>query len=307
MQTRQLRAFLTIVETGSIRAAARRLGVSQPALSKTLHQLETELAVPLILRSASGATPTEYGRALIGRATVIEEELRRAKEEIAQMAGEKGGNIAVGMSAVAAFLMASEALATFWQRYPEAKVRIVDGVYDMVLSGLERGRLDFSVGPLPRAPLPIDFEAEPLFENVIVPVVRPGHPMLNVRSLAGLQDSTWLMIGPGSDVIDIVSENFQDYGLRKPPILVACESFPALIELVGGTDLITALPQSLLRHQWIGTLMRPIKIKERLRSTNMALVRRAGAPLTPLAEALAQEFRRLARRYALAVNRSRLP
>ena len=47
------------------------------------------------------------------------------------------------------------------------------------------------------------------------------------------------MIGPGSDIIDIVSENFIDYGLRMPPISVACESFPALIELVVGIDLIT--------------------------------------------------------------------
>lgn len=194
--------------------------------------------------------------------------------------------------------MASDALTTFWRRYPAAKVRIVDGVYDMVLSGLQRGRLDFSIGPLPRASLPGDFEAEALFENTIVPVVRHGHPRLDARSLADLQDSTWLMIGPGSDIIDIVSENFIDYGLRMPPISVACELFPALIELVVGTDLITALPLSLLKHRWIGNLMKPIRIKERLRSTEMALVRRAGVPLTPLAEALAQEFRRLARRYS---------
>ncbi len=298
MQTRHVRAFLSIVESGSIRAAARRLGVSQPALSKSLRQLEDELAVPLILRSVHGAIPTEYGRALMARASVIEEELRRAKEEIAQMCGAKGGNVAVGLSAVAAFLMSSDALARFWRRYPTAKVRIIDGVFDMVLSGLQRGRLDFSIGPLPRVPLGAEIEAEPLFENVIVPVVRRNHPLANARSLEELRNSTWLLIGPDSDTIDLVSENFTDHDLPVPQVSVACESFPALIELVVGSDLVTALPQSLLSHHLFGEVMRRVPIKETMRSTVMALVRRAGVPLTPLADALAAEFRRLARRYA---------
>lgn len=297
METRHLRAFQAIVESGSIRGAARRLGISQPALSKILHQLESKLAVPLVLRSVNGAVPTEYGRALMVRATLIGEELRRAKEEIAQMSGEKGGNVAISMSAVAAFLMASEALNRFWRRYPEAKVRIVDGVFEMMLSGLQSGRLDFSIGPLPRVALGPDIETELLFENVIVPVVRKGHPLANAHSLADLQKCTWLLIGPSSEAINLIAENFADRGLPLPRVSVTCESFPALIELVVGTDLVTALPLSLLRHRLIGDLMKPIKINEELRSTAMALIRRAGVPLMPLAEALAREYRLLARRY----------
>src|ERR1700733_4589637 len=275
METRHIRAFQAIVESGSIRAAARRLGVSQPALSKILHQLEAELGAPLVLRSVTGAVPTEYGRALMVRATLISEELRRAKEEIAQMAGNKGGNVAISMSAVAAFLMASEALNRFWRRYPEAKVRIVDGVFEMMLSDLRSGRLDFSIGPLPRVAFGPDVETELLFENVIVPVVRKGHPLANATSLKDLQVCTWLLIGPGSEGINLIAENFADRGLSLPRVSVACESFPALIELVAGTDLVTALPLSLLRHRLIGDLMKPIKIKEKLRSTAMALITRA--------------------------------
>jgi LysR family transcriptional regulator of abg operon len=298
METRHIRAFLAIAECGSIRAAARRLGISQPALSKILRQLESELSVPLILRSVNGAVPTEYGRALMTRSTIISEELRRATEEIEQMSGGKGGNVAIGMSAVAAFLMASEALTRFWKRYPDAKLRVVDGVFELMLSRLQSGRLDFSIGPLPRVSLSADVETETLFENMIVPVVRKGHPLANACSLADFQLATWLLIGPGSEAINLVEENFSDYGLSLPRVSVACESFPALMELVGTTDLVTVLPASLLCHHLIGDTMRAVHIKEKLRSTAMALVRRAGVPLTPLAEALANEFRRLARRYA---------
>jgi LysR family transcriptional regulator, regulator of abg operon len=297
MDTRHLRAFQAIVECGSIRAAARRLGVSQPALSKTLHQLEATLGAPLILRSVNGAVPTECGRALMVRATLISEELRRATEEITQLSGNKSGNVAISTSAVGAFLMATEALKRFWRRYPEAKVRIIDGVFEIMLSDLQSGRLDFSIGPLPRVALGPDVTTEVLFENVIVPVVRKSHPLVNARSLRDLQKCTWLLTG-AYDSADLIAENFGAHGLSPPHVSVACESFPALIELVVGTDLVTALPLSLLHHRLIGDLMKPIKIKEELRSTAMALITRTGVPLTPLAEALAHEYRLLARRYA---------
>ncbi len=97
------------------------------------------------------------------------------------------------------------------------------------MSGLPRGRLDFSIGPLPRLPLGGEIEAEPLSENVIVPVVRRNHPPAQARSLKELQQSTWMLVGPDSDTIDVVSGNFTDHGPDVPHISVACESFPALI------------------------------------------------------------------------------
>ena len=110
MKTRHIRAFRAIVDTGSIRAAARKIGVSQPALTKTLRELETLLGVPLLLRSVRGVTLTEFGRALMPRVTLIEEEILRAREEISQMLGQKGSTVAIGLSAVVSLLISAQAM-----------------------------------------------------------------------------------------------------------------------------------------------------------------------------------------------------
>ena len=113
MLLRRIRAFLAIAENGSIRGAARRIGVSQPALTKTLKELENSLSAPLVVRSAQGVTLTKYGEALLVRARLADAELRRASDEIGQMLGAKGGQIAVGLSPVASLLLAPDALKRF--------------------------------------------------------------------------------------------------------------------------------------------------------------------------------------------------
>ena len=304
MQLRHLRALLAVVENGSIRGGARRIGLSQPALSRSIRELEEELAVPLIQRSGRGVIPTEYGRALVARVTVVDQELHRAKEEIEQLRGVKGGNVAVGLSVVASFLMASEAFARFWRAHSAARVRVIDGVFDLVLVGIREGRVDFSIGPLPQRQIGPGIDVEPLFRNTNVPVVRKGHPLAKARSLADLQKADWVLIGNEANSPELIINNFLDHGLKPPRVAVTSESFPALLELIVGTDLVSILPLQLLQHRFVRDFLHPVQIDEDLRSTAMALVRRAGVPLTPVANALAQEFRRLSRRYAKPDNRS---
>jgi len=221
--------------------------------------------------------------------------VRRSKEEIAQMRGEKEGNISLGLSAVAAFLMVADALRRFWARYPTARVNIVEGVFDLVAVGLRKGRLDFSIGPLLDAPLGSDVESEPLFKNIIVPVVRVGHPLAGARSLKTLQQYTWVAIGIDPVSSELIRASFEDHRLAPPEIALVSQSLIALLEIVAGTDMVTALPQRLLQHRMFRGQVQEVSVREQLRSTTMTLVRRAGVPLTPLADALAREFRRYAR------------
>src|SRR5258706_16481683 len=98
MRLSQIRDFLAVTETGSIRAAARSLGLTQPALTKSLRQLEAELGAVLVTRSVRGIVPTDLGQAFLARARSIDGDLRRAKEEIAQMQGSREGALSVGAS-----------------------------------------------------------------------------------------------------------------------------------------------------------------------------------------------------------------
>src|SRR4051812_47398201 len=101
MREAHLRDFIAVADTGSVRAAARRLRLSQGAISKNLLALERELGVALLVRSARGVEPTDFGKILLRRARLADGELRKAKEEIAALAGHAAGPVSVGLSSTA--------------------------------------------------------------------------------------------------------------------------------------------------------------------------------------------------------------
>jgi len=289
-----LRAFLAVSESGSIRGAARRLGVSQPGLTKILRQLEEEFSVPLVQRSVRGATPTEYGRALVPRVKFIESEIQRAHDEVLQMRGERKGIVAIGVSAGPA-MMVPKVLARFWQRYPDVRIHVVDGMHESTLADLRDGRLDFSVVPFDVATGNHDLKIEVLTNTTVRAVVRKNHPQRNATSLRDLSDVDWIMSGSTKTRSNLIEKTFVKYHLRPPRLLVRCESFPTLISLVGASDLIGILPERVLREPFLRLILDVVAVKERFLPSRLCLVTRAGVPSTPFAQNLMREFRRVAK------------
>src|SRR5512140_3796883 len=97
MRLTQIRDFIAIVESGSVRGAARVLNVSQPTITRNIRALETHLHVQLLSRSSRGVVPTEAGRAFFARARVAQAELMKAEEEATQSAGSDGASVAFGV------------------------------------------------------------------------------------------------------------------------------------------------------------------------------------------------------------------
>src|SRR5436305_12595981 len=97
MRLSHVRDFLAVVDAGSIRAGARNLGVAQPTITKSIRSLEAELQAQLLQRTVQGVVLTAAGRALLARARVVQTELRKAREDVAQIAGTGDGSIAVGV------------------------------------------------------------------------------------------------------------------------------------------------------------------------------------------------------------------
>ena len=95
MKLNALRDFLTVAERGGLRAAARQLGLPQPALTRSIQELEKELGVPLFERSAKGVTLTPMGSAFLRRANAVRSELQKAKDEIDQLRGQTHGSLRV--------------------------------------------------------------------------------------------------------------------------------------------------------------------------------------------------------------------
>ncbi len=285
MRLSQIRDFLAVAETGSIRAAARSLGLSQPALTKSLRQLEGELGAVLVQRSVRGIVPTEAGLAFLARARSIDGDLRRAREEIAQLSGSRIGALSVGASTAPALGTLPHAIGKLRLRWLEAKIRIADTSFPNVLAELRQGRFDlalapqFGAAPIPRA----EFEVEVLYRNEVVVAARKGHPKAKARSLREFESGEWLRSGPVGGPSTVLDDAYAALGLSPPDCRVQCESFVALPEIVAASDLVAMVPWQMLElPQARGRLVR-VPVREKLRPIEINLLTRAGIPLTPIA------------------------
>lgn len=297
MRLNQIRDFLATVEAGSIRAAARRLALSQPALTKSLRQLEDELGAVLLTRGVRGARPTELGRAFLARARAVSADLRRAREELAQLGGSGTGSLSIGSAPGPALSLLPAALARVRTRWPEATFRVVDVSPSGVLPALREGALDFavcaSVGPLAGASA--EYAVEPLYLNDAAIVARPGHRLARARRLAALAAAEWVRSGyPGDS--SALPEMFRQAGLPPPKYRFDCPSFLMVPELVAMTDLLAVVPwQIAAREARAGRLAR-VPLLDKLPPRQISLYRRADVPLTPIARQCTEILREEARR-----------
>jgi DNA-binding transcriptional LysR family regulator len=284
MKLDQLEHLLAIVEQGSLRAAARRLGTAQPALTRSIRALERELGGALFVREASGMTLTEIGRRLHGRASLIVSEARRAREEVAQALGKDEGAVVACLSIMPHVGMLPHALREFRRRYPNIRMRILEGLFPDVEAGLREGSVDFYIGVAPQEPLTPGLVMRKLFENTRTVVARKGHPLGNARSLQELAGAEWATPSLGYRAEEDLFGLFRDHGLPPPKVVLAVRSALSLIVALASTDLLAMLPS-----QWEGFpltrgALDMIRIREVLPAPDIVLITRPGIPLTPAAE-----------------------
>ena len=286
MQLRHINAMVAVADTGSLRAGAKRLGISQPALTKAIREIETLMGVSLLQKTVRGTVPTDAGRIFLVRARSIVEEMQRAKEEMSQLAGVHAGSVTVGLS-VGGGLLSGGAIQTFMRTHPHVRIRIIEGLFDQLVSGVRQGQLDFSVGGLPAAEIEDRLHFDILFQNRIVPALRHGHPLANARSFAELVDCDWALTTDDPTYIAHLAKHFSMLGLPAPRIRLRCESFFTLLQLAPHMDFVVAISHTLLRHPMTAEHLRPVAISDPCPTARFALVRKADVPLTPHAKALA--------------------
>jgi DNA-binding transcriptional LysR family regulator len=145
MKLNQLRDMVAIADKGSLRAAARYLGLAQPALTRSVRALEHELGTTLFERDARGMVLTPRGQLFYQRAKAVVNELRRAREEIEQTSGDMQGTVVVGLSIMPHVGMLPQALPAFRRQFPHVTLKVIEGLYPAMEAGLRDGSIDFYV------------------------------------------------------------------------------------------------------------------------------------------------------------------
>ena len=132
-------AFVRVVETGSFSAAARQIGVGQPAISKTIAQLEDRLQVRLLIRSTHGLTPTDAGLRFFERARNAIQEADEAELDAKGAGAGLSGRLRICAATTFARIMVLPHLSQFMESHPELEVDIIldDRVIDLVSEGVD--------------------------------------------------------------------------------------------------------------------------------------------------------------------------
>jgi len=294
----QLRQFVALAEVGSVGAAARALGVSQPAVTKNLRALEAELGVVLVRRTARGTELTKHGQMFLLRARSACREIERGQAELADAVKQASGPIVLGASPAAAAALLPGPLNLLRRDFP-VDIRIIEGMPVATLPRVRDESLDFALGPSLRASLPSDLVCVPLYPNEMAIVVRRGHPLVARHSLADLIDSEWITAGLGTASL-VVDDMFIAAGLPTPRWAIRCESIPGLIAITAQSDLIATVPKSLLALGIADRLLEPIRVREKMASSTMSLFIKRDSPLNAAAGRLVRLIKDEAKRLRAA-------
>lgn len=299
MKLTQIRDIIATAETGSLRAAARLLGVTQPAITRSIRELEQELGVPLFERHQFGMQPTAMGEVMLKRARAVQEELRRARDEISQRQGDMVGDVRIALSAISTFALMPQAMRAFRGLHPKAVLKFVESFYQSAEAQLLNGQLDFFVGPFDDPGRSSRMISEILFKNKRVVIGRKGHRLAAARSIRDLSGTEWVK----QALHDRQSEGdferpFLQSGLPVPSVVMHTTSSTATLLAVANSDLLTSVPQQMLNAPIASDLFDILPIAEDLAAAPICLVRRADLSLTPLAEAMFDQFRRAGLQYS---------
>ncbi|OGA32698.1 MAG: hypothetical protein A3G80_04720 [Betaproteobacteria bacterium RIFCSPLOWO2_12_FULL_62_13b] len=300
MKLQRIEHFIEIVEAGSIRGAARRLGVSQPALTRSLQQLEEDLGVLLMQRGVRGASLTPAGSTFLARARVAHSELDKAVEEARRAVDNASGLMTFGVSPVGATLLLPELAITLQRQQPRTRVCILELSPSALLPQVRDGAVELAVTQRTRANLDAGLQFRPLFDIQLRIAARPGHPLAGPRELHELAESSWVAPTVPGNPDDIITQSFLAIGLPAPVPAVHCGSYFIAIDLIAATDMLISVPPPLLRSCVAAGKLVEIPLAKPLVPLRVGLYTRADSPPMPATKAATQIIVAIARRFALS-------
>lgn len=220
MELRQLRYFVAIVDHGSLSRAALVLHVAQPALTQQLRQLEDELGVQLLHRTAQGVLSTDAGKVFYEHAQAILKQVADAQAAVVQSAERPSGSVTLGLPHSISSALALPLLRAIRQRYPEITLQLTEELTGNLTEQLRAGRVNLAVllddGQLG------GFATTPLVEEELRYICRDDTPLASGRdsvSLREVLDTTLILPGLQHGVRPRIESTARGAGLHARDVI----------------------------------------------------------------------------------------
>ncbi|MGY4495712.1 DNA-binding transcriptional LysR family regulator [Pseudomonas sp. TE3610] len=285
-----LQTFSHVIALGSFSAAAAHLGLTQPAISLQIRQLEARLQVRLIERVGRRLTPTAAGNTLLEHARRIDALVEEALQDLASHADGVAGRVAIGTGATACIHLLPPMLQRLRQHFPALDVRVATGHTEAMLRDVEHNRLDLALVTLPASGRSL--VVTPLLEDPFVAIFAEGATLPPKLSAEHLADLPMVAFESGSGTRLVIDDWFAQAGLRLRPVM-ELGSIEAIKEMVGaglGFSIVPAMAVQAVHHRR-GLQIQPVT--PMLKRT-LGLVLRQDKPLSRSLQTVLEAMRALA-------------
>ncbi len=287
LDSRRLKHFLAVYDLRSIGQAAQKVFLTQPALSKSIRQMEEDLEVKLFERTPLGVVPTVYADALSLHARAIRAEMRHAETEISNLRGAVKGQITVGIGpSIAAHLMPL-AVGQLRKSKPGITVTVIEGLVDTILPALRRGEIDLAVGGWPR-PADSDISATTLVKDKVCVVAGPRHPLSRKRKveLSELLEFPWVLPPETQRWRQVLEEIFMAGGLPAPQPSVTSNSANFIRSMLLDNQSLSYLPLQSLAARPRSVPLERLPVPALERDVEITMTVRERAAISPATHAL---------------------
>jgi DNA-binding transcriptional LysR family regulator len=242
---RLLRHARALGEERSFARAARTLRLTQPALSRSIQDLERRTGIKLFDRSKSRVEPTDLGRVFLAHARELLGRAEALDREVAALRGSGTGSLIVGSGTFPTILFVATATSNFLRTNPNVSIRVVNDNWAELVTSLRRREVDFIVAAMPADDEAADVVTRPLTSRQGRFLVRPGHQLLSKRQLSLEDVVAYPIISTSrltSSIVDRLLAARKNHDAKRPLVDVSCESTEMMRLIATATDHVLLSP-----------------------------------------------------------------
>jgi LysR family transcriptional regulator of gallate degradation len=291
---RGIRVFVALTEQHHMPSVADSVGISQPAVSMAIRQLEDSIGVRLFERTARGMIPTETGMALALRLKRALAETRHAVADIAALRGVTQGTVTVGALPLGRTRLLPEAIAGVVAKHPGLRVATIEGSFETLAAGLRAGDVDFILGALRPADYASDLSGLPLADDALAIVARREHPWAHRRRIApeDLARARWVLPRVNTPNRTLFELALTQRGLPQPDVVVETSDLAVMRGVLVNSDLLTAISPRQLSYELRAGLLKVLPFPLPDTRREIGVTQRSDSVASPGAKILIEEITR---------------
>ncbi|QGU87470.1 LysR substrate-binding domain-containing protein [Erwinia sorbitola] len=293
IRLRHLHTFVAVAQQGTLGRAAETLSLSQPALSKTLNELEELAGVRLFERGRLGAQLTTIGEQFLTHAVRVLDALNHAGQSFTLPQEKTPEVMRLGVLTTVALGMLPSILDRFHQQQPQAIVQVATLHNNVLIASIKAGEFDVGIGRMADPDLMTGLTYELLFLESLRLVVRPDHPLLSDNVTLSKALSWPVVISPeGTAPRRLAESMLKEQGCKLPGTLVETSSTSLARQLALRYNYVWFVPSGAIKEDLLHHALAALPIASHGPGEAIGIMTRSGVPLTLSAEILLATIRK---------------